>query len=885
MIVSNPQYQNNKIIKEQTNSYIFYLCDNLIKYGLPILYLLIAVMFYLRTYDSCQIKITLIQIGGTLLILLWLLKILENPTEEIKFYYSNLSIVLPIILFLISGINSHLVMSSMKKASGMELIRRVIYMGISLLVIREFNSVEKFSRLLRWLYVAVFISTFYGLIQFLDIKFFLPNPEPGIDPFIWRQAFGTRVFSTFGNPNFYGDFLVVMGPIVLAMFMKTKNSLLLILWLMISFNAYVTYSKGTWIGYAAGFVYFWLLYLTYFTHFKTVNIKKYVFVSIILIVLITTLGVYYQLTQRRHSAKFRIYTWTSCWEMINVSPILGNGIGTFYVTYPAWRRPQIFYIEGKHNTESDHPENEYLEVWYDEGMIGIGIFLWLISTFTFSGIAALKKFSLPTMVTDKKGKIKEVSEDIRAYIMLGLLSGFWATLTHNFVCVSLRFVSSGVFLWLLVGLIGALVVNNPLPVFSKEKNVISAFTGIFVFSLFWLFNFLWWKMVSNVAITVVACLFIIGLILESGKIPFSEFKHELSLKEKFNNVWKYFISVVQLSLIFIAGYLFTVFRGYFIGDIHHNIAIFYSKQGNWSEALTNYNIVAKHNPGFIMCHYFMGNVFNDRWLLNREFHPEWGDKETDLPWSEIDLGKKGRVDPERSIAKYEDVWKLAPNYVQSHHQAGVVYLKLGAYFKNLGNVEKANYYWNKALECFWKYHKIDPIFHVNYQRMAWIYLQMGNIEMAEKVYKAHIYVQWLCNNVEDVINPKKIRSEEEKREYEELKKQFEEETQWNCCEYHKREHYLFSKEDWVGPEYQERRAQYSETYLQLGNLYYVRKDFANAEKFYLRAVKRYKDNLQAWKNLIVLYKETNQQEKLNNIIKWYQQLFPQDINLSKLTGI
>ncbi|MCA6070862.1 MAG: hypothetical protein LE168_00485 [Endomicrobium sp.] len=38
----------------------------------------------------------------------------------------------------------------------------------------------------------------------------------------------------------------------------------------------------------------------------------------------------------------------SIWEMINTNPVLGAGIGAFYVTYPPWRRPQIFLIEGRH---------------------------------------------------------------------------------------------------------------------------------------------------------------------------------------------------------------------------------------------------------------------------------------------------------------------------------------------------------------------------------------------------------------------------------------------------------------------------------------------------------------------------------------------------------
>jgi putative inorganic carbon (HCO3(-)) transporter len=721
--------------------------------------------------------------------------------------------------------------------------------------------------------LALFLATFYGIIQYLDGKYFLPNPEPGLDPFIWRQAFGNRIFSTFGNPNFYGDFLVALAPTTLALFVWKKNPFYLILWLMTAFNTYVTYSKGAWIGFAAGTVFFALFYIIFFSHLKSVNIRKYIVISIIGIIILTSYGVYFQLTQRTDSAKFRVNTWLSCWEMINTSPVFGTGLGTFYVTYPAWRRPQIFFIEAKHNTESDHPENEYLEVWYDEGTVGFGIFLWLIVTFAFFGIRGLKNFSTPTIVTDKRGRQKEISEDVRAYYLLGLISGWLGSLVHNTVCVSLRFVSSGTYLWLLVGLIGTLVINNPLPQSSKEKNVVTATMALFIIFVFWLVNFLWWKMVSNVAISIAVIFFVIGVILESGKIKKEEFV-ELSLKN--NNILS---KSIQVIFVIICFFVCTTFRGYFVGDIHHNIAIFYSKQANWSEALTNYNIVAKHNPGFIMCHYFMGNVFNDRWILSRELHPEWGDKETDDPWTNIDPGKKGRVDPERSISKYEDVWKLAPNYVQSHHQAGVVYSKLAEYFKNLGDNQKRDFYWEKALECFWKYHKIDPIFSVNYQRIAAIYVQKNDLATAEKIYKAHLFTQWLCQTPKDVIpNPK---TEEEKQLLENLQKQFEEEKDWVCCDYHKRQHYLIATEDWA-----KRRAnEYSESYLQLGNIKYMQHNFAEAEKYFRRAIDRDKNNFQAWKNIIILYRQTNQTEKLKNIVQQYQKFFPQDQTLSQLGKI
>ncbi|MCS7152219.1 MAG: O-antigen ligase family protein [Endomicrobia bacterium] len=854
-------------------SYLYLLFDSLIKYHIPILYFLIAVMFYLRTYDSCQIKITLTQIGGSVLILLWLLKFVENPKDEIKFYINNWQVILPFVLFLLSGLQSHIFMSPLKKASGMELYRRVIYMCTAIIVIREINSFDKLSRVIRWLLAALFISTFYGIIQYLDGKYFPPNPASGLDPFIWRQAFGTRIFSTFGNPNFYGDFLVAMGPLCLALFFYKKNPVFIILWLMTTFNTYVTYSKGTWIGYTAGFIYFWFLYIIFFSHAKVKNLKKYVIILSVFVLIITTYGVYFQLTKRTDSAKFRIYTWLSCWEMLNTSPVLGTGIGTFYVTYPAWRRPQIFYIEGKHNTESDHPENEYLEVWYDEGTVGFGIFLWLLVVVIVSSLKALKVYSLPVIIYDRKNRPKQITEDARAYYLLGLLAGWLGSLTHNWVCVSMRFVSSGTVVWLLAGLITALVVHNPLKE-TEEKNVLRWYNFIIIICTFWYLNFLWWKMSGNIAFVVCICLLILGLILESGKKP----TNEIVKLEKITLTESAPLVVLRILMVILTIYLATVFRGYFIGDIHHNIAIFYSKQGSWSEALTNYNIVAKKNPGFIMCHYFMGNVFNDRWSLTREIHPEWGDKENDEPWSGIDPGKPGRVDPERSISKYNDVWRLAPNYVQSHHQAGVVYMKLGAYYRNIGDNEKSILYFNKALECFWKYHKIDPIFPVNYQRMALVYMQLGDVGMAEKMYKAHLFTQWLCQNPEDVINPNKIKSEEAKREYEELLKQFNEEKEWVCCDYHKREHYLLSTEDWAV----RRSHEYSDSYLQLSNFYYVKKNYGEAEKFCKRAIKRYKQNFNAWKNLLALYKETGQQDKISNLISLYLKEFPEDTNLANL---
>ena len=92
---------------------------------------------------------------------------------------------------------------------------------------------------------------------------------------------------------------------------------------------------------------------------------------------ITALGVIYEIGNTA-SYTFRISTWLSTWEMIESRPLTGIGVGSFKVIYPAYRRPAIFHIEGKHNTETDHAEQEHLEQWMDNGLIGFGLYLWWV---------------------------------------------------------------------------------------------------------------------------------------------------------------------------------------------------------------------------------------------------------------------------------------------------------------------------------------------------------------------------------------------------------------------------------------------------------------------------------------------------------------------------
>ncbi|NIM03671.1 tetratricopeptide repeat protein [bacterium] len=762
---------NKKLIK---------YCNVIIEFGLPILAFLIALSFYLKTYDSCQIKITLLHIGATIIVAAWIIKVIERgrllENKEQRLY------AIPALFFLLSGIVSFAI-SPFRFTSFEELTRRVLYIGTFLIALVEFNSQEKVNRMFRWILAATFIAVFYGLIQFMEL-----------DPFIWKAAFGDRIFSTFGNPNFFAAFLVLVTPLLLTFFdfselekasrtvvslvlvatigiifcfmqflgkvglmrlgslgtqayvffvenktyaffflllfslflmvlmkMKTKKLLVLFLFIVL-INLITTRTKASYIGFVAG-VSFFTLVTTLFIVPATKKQKK-TFLAVFLSVLILGTGgaVTFLVRQRIDSVRFRVFTWLSTLEMIKDYPeegtaikstpgkelmhaFLGTGIGTFKIVYPAFRRPEIFHIEGKHNTETDHPENEFIEIWYDEGIVGFGIFLWFLLVIFFTGIKRLIQvtgYSAQPPPSSRSSRLNPHSRKggglkigarlekltRRRYLLIGLLSGLFGLMVHNLMCVNMRFVSSGFVFWLFLGLLGGQIVGH------KEKT---------------------------------------NPVLENER-------NRKFLRNKSSR------KVIQAIIIILTLFLVFFFRRFFIADIHHNVAIAYSKAGSWESALKQYQTVLRNNPYYAMTHYFMGNVYNDRWNMKEVYDPRWDSVKLEqkyffprihkLLYGTEEDPKNPRTDADRAVAKYADLKRLAPNYVQVHFQEGSLYTKLKD--------------WDKAIESFEKYLDLDPVFASTYFKMGWCYVQKKDWVKAEEVYlKA---VEWNPNLNQAYIN-------------------------------------------------------------------------------------------------------------------------------------
>ena len=714
---------------------------------IPLLYLLISDMFYLRTYDSAQVKITLLQMGGFTMLGLWFsLLVLEGKKA---FSRADFLMLAPFLAYLACVLLSFIHVPY-HGPSVDDLVRYILYMAVPIVVIREFSK-KDIDRLTKILLITGSISIIYGLVQFLDTRFF-PEKDmgPGLDPFLWRWAFGKRVFSTYGNPNFFGNFLVLILPIAVAQFLKSKNILLIPLIFLDLLCMYATETKGAWLGFAVTCFIFSIFYGYYFLRerLKISRIKFLGIAAVIPVLAFSAVLVYSYL--RPSSVSFRVATWLSTWEMAETHPLMGVGVGCFKVIYPAYRRPIIFHIEGRHNTETDHAEQEHLEQFMDNGILGAGIYFWLIVFVTVVGLKALAS------KTDYLKPGEKIPGE--AYDILGYLTAFLGMLAHNCTDVSMRFVSSGIFLGLLPGVIVNIARGRGLWELHytgeegrdderKELAIQAGISNSFIDTVPGRI-ILWTVRAAAIAAVVWFDCRVLsefkalqgdsGLYVASGEVL------------QWRLAW-FFITAVIVSgaavflTVIVKGRSYIVpfilmlsllpsyyFWGWFKADAYHNMAIYFSKRGQWNNAVEYYQKVISYNRFFIMPYYFIGNVFNDRFKMEKEYNEQIGDR-----------NMKPRNDYERSMEAYAKVESMAPNYVQMHHQKGVLHTKLADYYRRNGRTAEAEKAVQDALYYFNKYEKLDPVFPNNYYRKGQIYLSMKDYKKAEKEYEHNLYA-WKC---------------------------------------------------------------------------------------------------------------------------------------------
>lgn len=221
-------------------------------------------------------------------------------------------------------------------------------------------------RLMAWIMsIAGSMTAVYGFYQYL-------NPTQFIGMEGMDSNVATRVFSTFGNPNFYAEYLVLLIAVTLGLFFTESGRfryLAIALVAAQSVALMLTYTRGSWIALVIGVAIALLM----------VDARRIVPFAIggaaIVMFLPGVMARIASIASLEGTASFRLGLWRVAGEAILERPIFGIGMGRFYDAFTAvtLNNPEHnigFLYYGAHQS--------YFQLTAEIGIFGGLAFAWLV---------------------------------------------------------------------------------------------------------------------------------------------------------------------------------------------------------------------------------------------------------------------------------------------------------------------------------------------------------------------------------------------------------------------------------------------------------------------------------------------------------------------------
>lgn len=330
--------------------------------------------------------------------------------------------------FLFASISA--VVAPVSTEAVMVLIR---FAGYFLLVFVTGRSVKSKSELDKIIVLMVFagvVSAVYGIYQYA---------QPGENTFYdysMKAAGGSnavRVSSTFGNPNFYAEYLVLLIPIAVALFLTSRNPLRKTLAgaavVLFTGNLILTYTRGSWLAVGGGMALMSVIASAWFIWVYLISFGLSILFNPGIAARVISIS-----DIAEGTAAFRIRLWNIAMGIIRDHPLVGVGIGNFYEAFTGYvfKQPELsvgWVTYGAHNS--------YLTVWAETGIFGIVSFIAVI-------LVSLKLGIYLTNV--KRG------DRYMFWFSLAFLSSITGFALNGLTSNNFHHPQAAVFFWLLLGL-------------------------------------------------------------------------------------------------------------------------------------------------------------------------------------------------------------------------------------------------------------------------------------------------------------------------------------------------------------------------------------------------------------------------------------------------
>lgn len=320
------------------------------------------------------ISITGAQAAVSFALLFWLIRMFLMK----KFHLARNPVNIPIVAFLIAAAIG--VITGVDFKHNLKGYATLGWMSIFFLFVNNVKDDTQFKRLARILILIATIAGAYGIFQhFTRIDFF------GNVTYL-RKSFA-RSPGFFNSPQTFGNYILLVLPIVfgLSFYGNTRGEKrwLQLSSLIILIAIIFSYARGVWLGLIVGTIFMAIL-----------RSRKLLLVVIAGIIVGSMFLVFLPSSRftRRVLETFkskrpvgdRIYFWEGSLKIIRDYPITGLGWEGFRLVYPRYKP-----AEGRQLVS--HAHNNFVDVAIDSGLLGLGIFIWLLVTIYKVGFHIFKE--------------------------------------------------------------------------------------------------------------------------------------------------------------------------------------------------------------------------------------------------------------------------------------------------------------------------------------------------------------------------------------------------------------------------------------------------------------------------------------------------------------
>jgi putative inorganic carbon (hco3(-)) transporter len=296
----------------------------------------------------------------------------------------------PVFIWLVVATGAMFLSPNLRAGAG---VWRAYFIEPILFLIVFLNLIQQ-RKDLKIVGVSLLITSLYLSLGAILQKFF----NQGIlSTEIWGQEQILRVTSVFNHPNFLGLFLgplIVLGLGQIFFLLKNKKKTtkisLAFLYFIICFLALVlARSEGAILGLLIALIFWGLISLP--------QKKKFLIAIIIvfLVVFLVPLSRDYILEKalfKDLSGQFRINIWQGAIKLLKTSPLIGVGLDGYQKLISNYQAQSFkFQNQTFWAFSQPTPHNLFLALWLELGLLGLGVFVWLMIKFFAQGLKNIKK--------------------------------------------------------------------------------------------------------------------------------------------------------------------------------------------------------------------------------------------------------------------------------------------------------------------------------------------------------------------------------------------------------------------------------------------------------------------------------------------------------------